>query len=1513
MADIVTPAMLTKLSDLALVYLANKGLDATQKVFFSNLFQDRKIRKAFATAISEALEEFNIQYPSFRHILFHQDDFFKPYFLPQLEKLLERELAPDVAELEKFHQEVFGSEFQNVKPAMKSLVHCVESALNNYRELAPLLDSAQIREIHDDMRHILPDVENISRGIGQLLTEKQTLDETTPLSKKLDDLTAKQLLHEKSLDLLSWPQTLSSGEWIERPELEALHNAIEKNQSSSIVLLGGPGCGKSALLSRFGEMLSDEGHFLLAIKADMVPAEIHTQKQLSEWLALPVIVESCIRELAREHKVILLIDQLDALCTLVDIRTERLSVLIDLANKLNTIPNVHTILSCRDFEFNYDIRFKRLDAEEVRLDLPSLETIDALLQKRGIEVFRWPQNFRDMLRTPQHLKIFFDFFSDEKLPEFTTYQSMLEAVWTKQIVRQESGVDLVLLTHDIATSLAENEELWAAISKFEDRINGVESLVANGILTFDAGRKKIGFTHQTLFDFSRAKAFAAGKGKLAEFVLARQDALFIRPALWSSLVYLRSASTSEYYREFDILWNENDLRTHVRLMLMEFLGGLHDPDDQEALWLLPYLEHEKLSGTALAVMQGSVGWFDRIKGSYLPEIMNGDEKTASRVFWFLTPAWKFAKEEILPLIETHWLTRPGKDGFSLDLLSNLDSWDERACEIAARILSRCTIQNGWYINNLISIASASRPELAPTLVKSVFTAQLNAVKNAEEKESKSEGIVPVNSERDDEEHIVEEMIKNFREPFSKLLADENWHDLPEIAKAAPKEFLDAISPWFVEVASCAARVENELIFVYKDDAGLATSTFDQEKNEERYPVIKALVVSIEEVAEKYPDEFFLFLNQWKGSDLLSVHRLLVKGLIKVSISRPDVALEYLLADPRRFVVGDFENCHSYSQQLIAHLAGQLNDNDFMQLERALLGWSYYRFHPPEDGASLKRDRMKYERQHRLRLLLALPTNRLSAGAKRFVEEEKRAFSNIYNHDCRFNGFKEIGSPVSDTQMEKASDEHILQLFETLPDETEWDHPKKTMQGGSIQASRAFGAFAKNSPERALLLIDKFEPGTQERPVAEALQCLAKEELISKDTLIKIVESLCQKGFRSEEFRHSAAAALAQVASEPGGLPDHICSLLKSWLTDADSQSFESGDTGEDIEEKYDSILWSWGRMRVVPQGNLTILEALMRGYLLRRPCEYNVWLALLEQHLDREEDPAVWKCLSEKFHLLSSADKQRAERIIEVVIKNRISGSYESVVCVAKNISWLSPELVQALLDSIKDEDWPKGPQAYGELLILGMSLVPENDWYVQKIEELLTEEVASEIKIAGIKLGLAHGAAHLWKENHEALTPIVCCLFDEADTQIASALMALFRVEGSFALNKYSRAIIDSIIAYPQSLKGSVDSSLIESLIEFLPVEAERVYRLCNAILDQCGKDVANMQTGLSASAGELIDIALTLQRLPSWRERGLELFERLLELDIYGVKGVLFELDRRPVKSQPRMPIRRKRKRKK
>ena len=117
--------------------------------------------------------------------------------------------------------------------------------------------------------------------------------------------------------LLGWPQD-TDGQWIERPKLERLRELAMWDQPTVTALLGEPGGGKSAIFARLGSQLSEDGTILLAIKADRVPRTVATLTELDAWIGCAIPAVEALRRLAATRRVVVLIDQLDALADLMD-------------------------------------------------------------------------------------------------------------------------------------------------------------------------------------------------------------------------------------------------------------------------------------------------------------------------------------------------------------------------------------------------------------------------------------------------------------------------------------------------------------------------------------------------------------------------------------------------------------------------------------------------------------------------------------------------------------------------------------------------------------------------------------------------------------------------------------------------------------------------------------------------------------------------------------------------------------------------------------------------------------------------------------------------------------------------------------------------------------------------------------------------------------------------------------------------------------------------------------------
>lgn len=81
---------------------------------------------------------------------------------------------------------------------------------------------------------------------------------------------------------------------------------------------------------------------------------VHTAEDLRKALNLSLDVRDGVAVLAEKEKVVVVIDQLDAISELLDIKSGRLNVLLNLIHNLSGQKGVHIIASSREFEYRHD-------------------------------------------------------------------------------------------------------------------------------------------------------------------------------------------------------------------------------------------------------------------------------------------------------------------------------------------------------------------------------------------------------------------------------------------------------------------------------------------------------------------------------------------------------------------------------------------------------------------------------------------------------------------------------------------------------------------------------------------------------------------------------------------------------------------------------------------------------------------------------------------------------------------------------------------------------------------------------------------------------------------------------------------------------------------------------------------------------------------------------------------------------------------------------------------------------
>lgn len=1314
-----------------------------------------------------------------------------------------------------------------------------------------------------------------------------------------------------SKPLLNWPQTLPDGRSLERPELNTLTSTITRDEGTTTALLGLPGSGKTALLAKFAEQLRDDGTPFLAVKADLLDPSVETEDDLRTKLDLPEIPSLILTRLARVKPVVLIVDQLDALASYLDLRTGRLNALLNLIRKVGGQRNIHIILSARTFEFEHDVRLRTVQAESLQLELPGWSAVLAVLQANGVKAEGWPDDAKEELRSPQALVTYLKLSESGAEPSIVKYHAMLEQLWRQNLLTLPNGAGVVKLAGEIAEEMADRETLWIASARYDDRAKELAALIANNIVRHPPDNPAtIGFSHQTVFDFALARSFTQIEGSLHRYVLSREASLFIRPKLWSALTYLRGAEPQTYEDEVRALWKSPDLRAHLRFLLIEFLGQQNSPTDAEAVIFQAALSSENRQ-TALQSMLGSVGWFKRVRDTDVAAAMLKPEE-APVATGILMKMADIAQDDVLHLLEQKWRPRSEFDSNMWSVLQETAGWKDRHLALAKEVLSRTNIAP-YALSYLIGTIGVEHPAMATQLVRYRLDAQLAAAKVEAERRAaipKPEGEA--------------ERITRYREysptyPLTHVIEhDDGWDGLEALAKNNPKLFLDNLWPWFktfLETLELYSEEEPDVTFPLHHGIDLR---FPEEGTLDlpEHAITGAFRVALEVLAETDEEVFRVWFSEHQSEEWEPAQRLLANALTHEPKRYAALALEFLLSDTRRFCLGHIQDSSETSTLLVAAVSPHWDNGEVDKFVQAVTKYSKS---PAEwRDADSRRSLLRYIERTKLSLLRALPENRLIAATKSYVEELRRRFGDD-KQGVQFSGTFWVGSPMSAKEMSLASDDDIINAFRELPDKTGWDNPKNWTKGGNIQLARELAEYSKTDPSRAVEVILRLSPEMGTRAAGYVLDAMAEEA--DPQLVVDTLKTLEQRGYIGEEYRGSVARGIERLLRRDYEVTDDVLNILIAWLAapaiDIPSEE-EAEDAGDDVfsDEKEsssdddgdhpESVLWGNGALTVLPQGNYSVLEAITR-VLLNRKDSVRL-LKLLTEHLDRDEDAKVWESLSRFFRYIRPEDMGLLTSFLSKLMKKypQLYDSREVAVAFAY-LHWIIPDFIKQVLDVWKDSPKPRVQLVFGEILTLVWIMQPKLGWPDEMMKYIF------EMPAPHARTGAAFAAAYVWAEGShpDKCSELLVRILKMHEPQPFSASLDIFRVidrlEPSAEWSKFLNAVIDEI---PQN--ASFPSTfIIERLQSLLPHEAELVGRFALALTAKWNADLADIRTETALASADLVDIAITLHRLgPDTREVGTKLFERLIYLNAYKARDTLNQIDNRfpdyAPTQRPRLPHR-------
>jgi len=373
---------------------------------------------------------------------------------------------------------------------------------------------------------------------------------------------------------------------IERKEVKELSNwiksPIKPEQRPIALLVGNAGCGKSVILKDLFGQLGMEKIPVIGLKADQY--YVSTLRELEAKVDFTDTFEQFIRTVSEENeRVVVLIDQIDALSQSSSANREYLDTFNHLVRVLWDIDKVRIIVSVRTYDLNYDSELKFYKNQQVfNVSLLHKEEVTGILGKLGVHVGLVSAQLFELLRTPHHLNVLCKIYNGEtNLASIRTLYDLYVELWRIRIESTPAKSNLLsdkvrVVVSELADSMHKEQKISIQKPLYLERYKAeLEYLKSTGIVNEIDGH--VQFFHQTFYDFAFAKQFVDKQNSIIDFLVNNHQGLFIRSSVKMILAFLREHDSKSYIDAITEILVSNKFRFHIKLLLTQSMGFQESP------------------------------------------------------------------------------------------------------------------------------------------------------------------------------------------------------------------------------------------------------------------------------------------------------------------------------------------------------------------------------------------------------------------------------------------------------------------------------------------------------------------------------------------------------------------------------------------------------------------------------------------------------------------------------------------------------------------------------------------------------------------------------------------------------------------------------------------------------------------------------------------------------------------------------------------------------------------------
>ncbi len=1247
-------------------------------------------------------------------------------------------------------------------------------------------------------------------------------------------------------------------EWVNKPDFSNSHVAA---------LLDQAGSGKTVAMSMLLERLEETGFVVLGIKVDGLA--FSSQAELASVIGLPDSIPSVLQSLqVAGHRMVLLIDQLDALSSAMSRESSTISSVLDLVARTTGL-QIPIVLACRSFDWKSDYRLRHLrDSKPAEFTLPEL-TDTQLMQVLSICALKL-SDFHPLtikiLRCLLRLRVFFEIVQTKRyaepswMPGNTIYslQTLYLEFWTQKMSKADSERIGAGNCEIVATILAKHMYEAQYLSAPEALVAGYRTvrdwLISEGILSLNG--KILSFFHQTFFDFVFARNFVGNSQSLVEHLLNSDQGLFYRPMVRQILEYMKDVNPKQYILELKELIENPKIRKHLRWLVIAWLGQSRDLRPGELSLLEPMLANDAMRRRVLKHFSGNSAWFDMLSAERFSRwLQTLPDAEVWPITGYLETIISERQCELIRLLSPY-VGKSGSwnDKISFCLAHISSDWEECSRDLLFNVLrslfTNLETPTGWWAVALMSLAKSKPIEACKAIgiILNRFTTSWTS-KSTEE----------------DNKVEIKAQNRNARLP----IAYDFLEALALLGNSTPQEFLEHTLSWTLDAMqkSCLSYRARGFNTNWRDWSYTDSQTYAPSEK-----LLFAISTALKNLAKSNPKVFRTLIPKLLDNQCLPAQLIIAEAYEENPLEFASDAAMFLITDSRRLRLSGRDSVSENTAKLIRACCPYWKEGDFLRVESSVL--------------TMKNDPVKSVNELRwrgrthLELLYAFDRKRLSAQGQDLLGQLERKFPLFRFSASRQKEVGFVGAPISQDSMRKMDDSSWLKAMRKYVNDKIRDNKPLGLSGGRIEFASALQAAAKAQPERFhAIAMDKMDVTFHIDYVTSIINGISEAGLP-----VELVGRLIEKFLPQLEQDNIRTVAWAIEKYAGQDIPQSLVNVFRYWVEQAGlpTNKGDLAEAGEIDQDNADNLL-----IDGVNSDRGAALRTLAVILLKSNPPRRGEYLDIAET-ITADPSAAV-RAVGIEFLLYAiPADPNRSCDLFRLLIgenwlllreQEAYNFIYSSLYKHANKVMW-------AIEKMLADERSPKTREAGAKLACLAAFRWPE----------------AAPLRDACIKgdVPSRKGAAAVYSANiRETQVGMECqerlrTFLNDDDVEVRKEATTFLRDLDATCI----RELADFLRVWTQTKALSEGAEDAAYMLEQNPVvDKELTLEISDCLITALGQGKSDMQGRQGIVTYRLTPAILNVYHLSvdaEARRKAIDLFEKLDELGETGVYLVMESVDR-------------------